>query len=169
MGRRHFGLFHAAILGERSPEDGKKVHPEIPFIFVSGTIGEDTATEAMRVGAQDYVLKTNLKRLVPAVQRELREAENRGHLKERVQSDQIILNSIGDAVLSTDLAGNITYLNLAAEKMTGWPCEEAAGRPVAEVFRVRDATSRGTTPIHADAGWAQPRRTPAAKLYSHPA
>jgi two-component system sensor histidine kinase UhpB len=93
----------------------RKRTPETPFIFVSGTIGEDTATEAMRVGAQDYVLKTNLRRLVPAVKREIREAKNRRRLKERVQSDQIILNSIADAVLSTDLSGNITYLNSVKE------------------------------------------------------
>jgi diguanylate cyclase (GGDEF)-like protein/PAS domain S-box-containing protein len=122
----------------------RKVNPEVPFIFVSGTIGEDTAAEAMRVGAQDYVLKTNLKRLVPAVQRELREVANRGRLKEQVQSDKVILNSIGDAVLSTDMSGNVTFLNLAAEIMTGWSCKEVAGRPMAEVFRVLDATSRAT-------------------------
>jgi len=52
----------------------------IPFIFVSGTIGEETAVSALKDGAQDYLMKTNLKRLVPAVQRELREAEQ---LKER--------------------------------------------------------------------------------------
>src|SRR5260370_21482653 len=50
---------------------------EVPFIFVSGTVGEDAAVAAMKVGAQDYVMKTNLQRLVPAVQRELREAEDR--------------------------------------------------------------------------------------------
>jgi two-component system cell cycle sensor histidine kinase/response regulator CckA len=55
---------------------------EMPFIFVSGTIGEDVAADAMRVGAQDYVMKTNLKRLVPAVQRELREAEDRRERKQ---------------------------------------------------------------------------------------
>jgi two-component system, cell cycle sensor histidine kinase and response regulator CckA len=58
---------------------------DVPFIFVSGTIGEDVATEAMRTGAQDYVMKTNLKRLVPAVQRELRDAEER---KERKRLDR---------------------------------------------------------------------------------
>src|ERR1700704_1580441 len=42
----------------------RRQNPEIPFIFVSGTIGEETATEAMRGGAQDYLLKTNLKRLI---------------------------------------------------------------------------------------------------------
>lgn len=46
---------------------------DVPFIFVSGTIGEDAAVAAMKAGAQDYVMKGNLKRLVPAVERELRE------------------------------------------------------------------------------------------------
>src|ERR1700730_17602457 len=123
----------------------RELNPEVPFIFVSGTIGEDAAAEAMRVGAQDYVMKTNLKRLVPAVQRELREVEDRSRLKEQVQSDQIILNSIGDAVLTMDISGNVTYLNLAAETMTGWSCKEAAGRPMTEVFQILDATSRGST------------------------
>ena len=49
----------------------------MPFIFVSGTIGEETAVTALKDGAQDYLMKTNLKRLLPAVQRELREAGER--------------------------------------------------------------------------------------------
>ena len=48
---------------------------EVPFIFVSGTMGEEAAVAALKNGAQDYLMKSNLKRLVPAVQRELREAE----------------------------------------------------------------------------------------------
>jgi two-component system, cell cycle sensor histidine kinase and response regulator CckA len=54
---------------------------ELPFIFVSGTIGEDVAVDAMRTGAQDYVMKTDLKRLVPAVQRALRDAQERTERK----------------------------------------------------------------------------------------
>jgi two-component system cell cycle sensor histidine kinase/response regulator CckA len=60
---------------------------DAPFIFVSGTIGEDTAVAALKDGAQDYILKTNMKRLVPAVQRELREVEERRqrkHLEQQV-------------------------------------------------------------------------------------
>src|SRR5260370_1282296 len=57
---------------------------EMPFIFVSGTIGEETAVAAMRNGAQDYLMKGKLKRLVPAVQRELREHEQRKE-RERLQ------------------------------------------------------------------------------------
>jgi diguanylate cyclase (GGDEF)-like protein len=50
---------------------------DMPFIFVSGTIGEDAAVDAMKTGAHDYIMKGNLKRLVPAVERELREAAGR--------------------------------------------------------------------------------------------
>jgi diguanylate cyclase (GGDEF)-like protein/PAS domain S-box-containing protein len=141
----------------------RKVNPEMPFIFVSGTMGEETATEAMRVGAQDYLLKTNLKRLVPAVQRELLQAEDRSRLREQVQSDQIILNSIGDAVLCTDIDGNLTYLNLAAEKMTGWSCEEGAGRPMADIFRVADATGHDAAkPTQMAVGHDQHVRVPSS-------
>jgi len=59
--------------------------------------------------------------------------------KERAQ---VTLNSIGDAVLTTDLLGNVGYLNLVAEAMTGWSCEEALGRPIAEVFTILDGTTR---------------------------
>lgn len=54
---------------------------EVPFIFVSGQIGEDKAVAALQQGAQDYVMKSNIKRLIPAVERELREVEQRGERK----------------------------------------------------------------------------------------
>jgi len=60
---------------------------DIPFIFVSGTIGEDTAVEAMKNGANDYIMKGNLKRLLPAVDRELRESEMR---KAHKQAEEMI-------------------------------------------------------------------------------
>ena len=63
-------------------------------------------------------------------------------LFEEKERAQVTLNSIGDAVLTTDLLGNVTYLNLVAETMTGWPCEEALGRPLAEVFRIIDGATR---------------------------
>ncbi|HSP91248.1 MAG TPA: diguanylate cyclase [Vicinamibacterales bacterium] len=52
------------------------------------------------------------------------------------------LNAIGDAVLSTDVLGKVTYLNPVAERMTGWPRNDALGRPLAEVLRIIDATTR---------------------------
>src|SRR5579862_6409611 len=58
---------------------------DLPFIFVSGTIGEDAAVNAMKTGAHDYIMKGNLTRLVPAVDRELREAVVR---RERARADE---------------------------------------------------------------------------------
>lgn len=59
--------------------------------------------------------------------------------KERVQ---VTLNSIGDAVLCTDISGNVTYLNQVAEAMTGWSVDRALGQPLTEVFRIIDGTTR---------------------------
>ena len=55
--------------------------PDMPFIFVSGTIGEDAAVAAMKTGAHDYIMKGNLKRLIPAIDRELRDARVRRERK----------------------------------------------------------------------------------------
>jgi diguanylate cyclase (GGDEF)-like protein/PAS domain S-box-containing protein len=55
---------------------------------------------------------------------------------------QVTLNSIGDAVISTDISGNITYLNQVAERMTGWSGEEASGRPFTEVFQIIEGVTR---------------------------
>src|SRR3981189_972956 len=60
--------------------------PDVPFIFVSGTIGEDAAIEALKIGATDYVLKTRLSRLVPSVRRALREATGRAERKKAEES-----------------------------------------------------------------------------------
>ena len=64
---------------------------DAPFIFVSGTIGEETAVSALKLGAQDYLMKDNLKRLIPAVQRELREvAQRQEHSKLQQQVWQLL-------------------------------------------------------------------------------
>src|ERR1051326_1015114 len=55
----------------------KEMKLDIPFIIISGTVGETTAVEVMRAGAQDYMMKDNLVRLVPTIERELHEAANR--------------------------------------------------------------------------------------------
>jgi diguanylate cyclase len=55
------------------------------------------------------------------------------------ESAQIRLNSIGDAVICTDASTNINFFNSIATKLTGWPFEKAAGRPVDEVLRIKDA------------------------------
>jgi diguanylate cyclase (GGDEF)-like protein/PAS domain S-box-containing protein len=75
-----------------------------------------------------------------ATEARLRAAEEA--LFEEKERAQVTLNSIGDAVLTTDIGARVTYLNPVAEKMTGWSLAEALGRPLAEVFRVIDGTTR---------------------------
>src|SRR5580698_5162707 len=58
----------------------RRDRPQVPFIFVSGTLDEEVAIEALKIGATDYVFKTRLSRVVPSVQRALREAEERTEL-----------------------------------------------------------------------------------------
>lgn len=60
--------------------------PDVPFIFVSGTLGEEVAIEALKIGATDYVLKTRLSRLVPSVHRALREARDRAERKRTAEA-----------------------------------------------------------------------------------
>lgn len=63
------------------------------------------------------------------------------HLSEEKERAQVTLNSIGDAVLSTDIHGRVVYMNVVAEELTGFTCEQAAGRPLNEVFDVVDANT----------------------------
>jgi diguanylate cyclase (GGDEF)-like protein/PAS domain S-box-containing protein len=67
-------------------------------------------------------------------------------LFEEKERAQVTLNSIGDAVLTTNLPGNVTYLNQVAEEMTGWSCEEAIGKPLSAVFRIIDGKTRKEAP-----------------------
>lgn len=66
---------------------------DLPFIIVSGKIGEDIAVEAMKAGAHDYIIKGNLTRLVPAIQRELRDAETR---RQRKMADEALRSAYED-------------------------------------------------------------------------
>jgi PAS domain S-box-containing protein len=118
--------------------------PYIPILILSDSESEDLSTQSIQRGAQDYVLKSHLDRYW--LPRALRNMVERKILKEALflekERAQVMLNSIGDAVLSTDVSGNVTYLNLVAEAMTGWPWKEASGRPVAEVFKIIDGSTR---------------------------
>ena len=75
-----------------------------------------------------------------ATELELQQAKNA--LFEEKERAQVTLNSIGDAVLSTDIVGNVTYLNPVAEKMTGWSGDEAQGRQFSAVLRIIDGNTR---------------------------
>jgi diguanylate cyclase (GGDEF)-like protein/PAS domain S-box-containing protein len=118
--------------------------PSVPTLIVAGPKDVGVALEALRHGAKDYLLEDHLDRdsFVRAI-RNMAERKTAEELlfteKERAQ---VTLDSIGDAVMSTDLQGRVTYLNVVAEKITGWTREEAAGKDIEEVFVIVDASTR---------------------------
>lgn len=121
---------------------------DVPFIIVSGNIGEDIAVKAMKAGAHDYILKGHLARLVPAIERELREAETR-RARKRSEKERIRLSaaveSAGDAVVISDPRGIIQYVNPAFAKITGYARDEVVGRDLhfLDIDQSDDLLSRG--------------------------
>ncbi|MGR9105944.1 MAG: EAL domain-containing protein [Gammaproteobacteria bacterium] len=116
--------------GTRALQIVRERDPDLPFIFVSGTIGEEIAVKAMKSGAQDYVLKGQMGRLAPTVERELRDVRAR---RERRQAEQtlsqlsLVVKQAADSVFITDPKGRIEYVNPAFEKLTGYAAEEVHG------------------------------------------
>jgi PAS domain S-box-containing protein len=103
----------------------------VPFIFVSGTHGEETAVDMMKAGANDYIVKGNLSRLVPAIERELASEQNR---RARIQAESAlqflaaIVESTDDAIYGKTLDGTIVSWNRAAGRIYGYRAEEIIGR-----------------------------------------
>ena len=126
----------------------RAVAPRVPLVVLTGLDDETLATRALQEGAQDYLIKGQIE--TRGLLRALRYAVERKTMEEALfvvkERAQVTLNCIGDAVVCTDIRGNITFLNLVAEKMTGWQWAEAVGRPMGEVFRILDAVTRETTP-----------------------
>jgi diguanylate cyclase (GGDEF)-like protein/PAS domain S-box-containing protein len=121
--------------------------PQIPILVLCDESDEESAKLSVQHGAQDYLLKGRLdsyllpKTLNNMLGNMLDRAANAEELFEEKERAEVTLNSIGDAVISTDVWCDVTYLNSVAEKLTGWSREEAAGRPIEEVFNIIDAAT----------------------------
>ena len=112
----------------------KKTNIDIPLIMVTGTIGEATAVECMRLGAQDYIMKGNLSRLCPAIARELEDAEVRKkekQIEEKLRYEEqrfrAFVENSSDIITLVNLEGIVTYVNPALEKVLGFKPEERIG------------------------------------------
>ena len=113
----------------------RRIAPDVPFIFVSGSIGEERAVEALREGATDYIMKDRMQRLGRAVLRAMEDVTARA---ERLRADaalqklatetKLILDSAGDGIVGIDPSGNVTRANPAAARMLGCTAEELIGR-----------------------------------------
>ena len=118
--------------------------PSIPILILTVVEPEPEAKLAVQAGAQDYLVKGRLdpyllpKALVSMLER----AAISEALFEEKERAQVTLDSIGDAVMSTDADGRVSFLNFMAESLTGWTRAEALGHPLEEVFQIVDAATR---------------------------
>jgi len=106
----------------------KSTGRDIPFIMMSGAVDEETAVAAMRAGAHDYIAKQNLARLIPAIERELKEAATRRQRRDTEAALRLsekrfhhLVESMPLALLISDRKGRIIYANDGVEKLLGYP------------------------------------------------
>jgi len=134
-----------------------KLVPPLPIMTLCDEDQEILAIEAVQRGAQGFLSKGYFQSaLVPQALRNIIERKKvEEALFEERERSRVTLESIGDGVLSTDVAGNVTYMNAEAERMTGWSRSEAKGRPIAAVFQLIDSETR------------QPARNPVDMVIAH--
>ena len=127
--------------GEEALRIAKERVPDTPFLFVSGTIGEELAIEALQQGADDYVLKDNLRRLPSAMDRALRAAGERADrmrmahaLQESEERFRSIVESSLDWIWEVDTTGRIVYSNEAVRDILGFGAREVVGRNMIDLL-----------------------------------
>jgi len=117
----------------------KEKRIDIPIIIVSGTIGEETAVATMKSGAHDYIMKDNLTRLVPTVERELREVEIRSSQRRAEKAQQeseeryrTLIDTAREGVWIIDIDTHTTFVNRQMADMLGYSAAEMIGKKVPE-------------------------------------
>ncbi|HJY24009.1 MAG TPA: response regulator, partial [Hanamia sp.] len=111
----------------------------LPFILVTGTVSEEFAAGIIKLGADDYILKSSLTRLPSAIESSLqkKKAKQALHLEqERNEFKARLLAKVGQAIIATTIDGAITYWNNAAEKIYGWSADEVMDRNIVDITSV---------------------------------
>ena len=111
----------------------RKRSADIPFIVLSEKNGEDTAVNMLKAGANDFVTKESRARLVPSIERELRDADHRRAQRQAGDAAAFlaaIVESSEDAIIGTSLDGTILSWNFGAQRMYGHTAAEVRGRPI---------------------------------------
>jgi PAS domain S-box-containing protein len=115
----------------------RKTGSTTPFLFLSGTIGEDNAVEALQRGAVDYLIKDRPARLIPAIRGALqqrREQQLRRRAEQHLREQAEVLDKARDAICVTDIEGRVTYWNQSANELFGWSGEEGRGQQLRQLF-----------------------------------
>jgi len=111
--------------GVEALQIAKKSHPEIPFIIISGTSGEYTAVETMKMGAADYIMKNNLSLLMPAIKRALKEYEVIKEKNDDIREITNIFEYLDEIIFSVDVENKeILQISPACERITGYSQDE---------------------------------------------
>lgn len=119
--------------------------PDMPFVVVSGTVGEDVAAEMMRAGANDYVMKDNLTRLPAAVTRELREADERRARRwaeAQLRRLSLAVEQGPGIVIVTNAEGRVEYVNRRFTEVTGFEPQDVVGTPAYLLAEPLDPSAR---------------------------
>jgi PAS domain S-box-containing protein len=113
----------------------KDSNKDIPFVIVSGAIGEEVAVQMMKAGAQDYVMKRNLSRLAPVIERELKDAESRRQrrrseekLRQSEERFSQVVEIAGEMIWEVNTEMLFLYVNPVSELVTGFKPEEMIGK-----------------------------------------
>ena len=119
-----------------------------PILVLGGANDDELCKTALLHGAQDYLLEGHIDSysFARAIRNIIEREIARQELFIEKDRAQVTLNSIGDAVLSTDILGNVVYLNVVAEHMTGWSRKEAVGHPLGDVFQLIDGNTHKPAP-----------------------
>jgi diguanylate cyclase (GGDEF)-like protein/PAS domain S-box-containing protein len=116
----------------------RELAPHTPFIFLSGTIGEERAIEALQRGAYDYVLKTNMARLVPAVRRALGDASTRRAQRALEEQLRDIVVTSQDWIWEHDRDGKFTFCSDSIRTVLGYAPEEVLGTNASQYIHPED-------------------------------
>jgi diguanylate cyclase (GGDEF)-like protein/PAS domain S-box-containing protein len=119
-------------------EISREIAPDTPFIFLSGTIGEERAIDALQRGAYDYVLKTNMARLVPAVRRALDDASNRRTQRALEQQLRDIVATSQDWIWEHDRDGKFTFCSDSVRAILGYSPQEMLGTNASQYVHSED-------------------------------
>ncbi len=115
----------------------RKKNQDVPFIVVSSVPGEETAVEMMKAGVNDFLVKTNLSRLVPTVEREIDATQSRhahAHAENMAHYLATVVESCDDAIYGMKLDGTVASWNPAAERIYGFRSGEIIGRNVSILY-----------------------------------